>query len=192
MERVEGKESLRYLSKTFRQVTEGFCVIVLGVDPGTAITGYGVVRTAGDRVEALDFGCIKTSEDESLGSRLKRIHDGVVELIRRYCPDMVAVEELFFSKNARTAMAVGEARGVVLLAAAVCGCAVREYTPMQVKQAVTGYGKADKRQVQAMVRTLLRLDRVPHPDDAADALAVAISCVHSASTEMALSSSASL
>ncbi len=153
-------------------------MIVLGIDPGTAITGYGVVRSGRDRLEAVDFGCLFTEAGRPAGERLKAIHDGVLALIERHAPDAIAVEKLFFCRNTTTAMAVGEARGAVLVAAASGRAPVCEFTPMQVKQAVTGYGRADKQQVQAMVRTLLGLREIPRPDDAADALASAIAGIH--------------
>jgi crossover junction endodeoxyribonuclease RuvC len=158
-------------------------VLVLGVDPGTATTGYGVVRESGGRLAAVDYGVITTPKDLPLGERLLAIHGELRRLLAGYGPDAVAVEELFFKRNVRTALSVGHARGVVLLAAAEAGVPVREYTPPQVKQAVTGYGKADKAQMQAMMKTFLGLSAVPRPDDVADALAVAICCVHSRGLE---------
>jgi len=151
-------------------------VIVLGIDPGTAAMGYGVVDRSGGRLRAVDYGCITTSADAPLPERLQHLYEHVVELIETHRPDLVAVERLFFSRNAQTAFAVGQARGVVLLAAAQADVPVREATPNEVKVAVTGYGAADKDQVQRMVRTVLDLPHIPTPDDAADALAVAI-CV---------------
>lgn len=154
-------------------------MLVLGVDPGTATTGYGLVRERAGRLEALDYGAVTTSKDLPLPSRLLIIHKELTGLIRVHAPDAMAVEELFFNRNVRTALAVGQARGVVLFTAAAAGVPVAEYTPPQVKQAVTGYGGADKAQMQAMVKLVLGLREVPRPDDAADALAVAICCVHS-------------
>ncbi len=149
-------------------------MLTLGIDPGTATTGYGFVASAGDRLTLVECGVVATPADESLPQRLQTIYAGLTSLIRLHHPDSVAVEELFFSRNVRTALAVGQARGVALLAAAHAGLPVYEYTPLQVKQAVAGYGRADKEQVQAMVRVLLGLDRIPQPDDAADAIAIAI------------------
>jgi crossover junction endodeoxyribonuclease RuvC len=157
-------------------------LIVLGVDPGIAITGYGVVESAGDRLVAVDYGCFVTSPDAPVCERLRVIYDDTKGLVNRYSPDAIAVERLFFCRNTTTAMTVGEARGAVLVAAALSGAPVHEYTPMQVKQAVTGYGKADKRQVQAMVKALLGLEVPPSPDDVADALAVAVACIHTVQT----------
>lgn len=154
-------------------------VLVLGVDPGTATTGYGVVRLCAGRLEALDYGVIRTPKSSPLPQRLRDIHDGLTELIRRWRPEAVAVEQVFFNRNVESALAVGHARGVILLAAAEAGVPVSEYTPPQVKDAVTGYGGADKAQIKAMVKNLLALAEPPRPDDAADALAVAICGLHS-------------
>ena len=149
-------------------------MIVLGIDPGTANTGYGVVRGEGARLRALDDGVIATRAGVALERRLADIHARVGELIDRYAPDAVAVEELYFGTNARTAFAVGQARGVVLLAAGQRGIPLRSYTPQQVKGAVCGHGRAGKEQVGRMVARLLGLAAAPEPDHAADALAVAI------------------
>jgi crossover junction endodeoxyribonuclease RuvC len=149
-------------------------MIVLGIDPGTAALGYGVVERDGGALRAVDVGCVTTSADLPLGERLRIIHDALTELIETHRPTLLGVERLFFSKNAQTAFAVGQARGVVLLAAAQHGVDVREATPNEVKVAVAGYGAAEKAQVGRMVATILGLDAVPTPDDAADALAVAI------------------
>lgn len=153
---------------------------VLGVDPGTAITGYGVVEQVKGDLKPLAFGVIRTPADQPLPNRLQSIYRAVSTLAQQWEPEAAAVEELFFSKNVRTAMSVGQARGVALLALADAGLDVAEYTPLTIKQAVTGYGNADKAQVQEMVRLLLELAEVPRPDDAADALAVAICHLHSA------------
>ena len=149
-------------------------MIVLGIDPGTARTGYGLVRRDGSRLQALDFGCLETASDQELPARLLLIHQAVSELITEHAPQVVGVERLFFNKNVQTAFAVGQARGVVLLAAAQAGLPVYEYGPHEVKMAVTGYGRAPKDQVQRMVQMILGLSVMPHPDDAADALAVAV------------------
>ena len=151
---------------------------VLGIDPGTAITGYAVVEETEGRLSLAAIGVVDTPARTPLPARLQRIYAGLRAVIVDYAPETAAVEELFFSRNTRTAMSVGEARGVILLALADAGLPIAEYTPMQVKQAVTGYGSADKRQVQEMVRLLLALPDVPQPDDAADAVAVAICCLH--------------
>ena len=153
---------------------------VLGLDPGTAITGYAVVTEDGGGLTLNTIGVIRTPANTPLPSRLQTIHAELQALIEEHEPDAAGVEELFFSRNARTAMSVGHARGVVLLALVNAGLPIGEYTPMQVKQAVTGYGNADKHQVQEMVRMLLSLPEIPRPDDAADAAAVAICYLHRA------------
>lgn len=153
-------------------------MIVLGIDPGTAATGYGVVERDGAKLRALDYGCLETLPTQELPARLLEIHRAVTELILTHKPVQLGVERLFFNKNVQTAFAVGQARGVVLLAAAEHGLPVFEYGPHEVKLAVTGYGRADKRQVQRMVQAVLGMSVLPRPDDAADALAVAICVAH--------------
>jgi crossover junction endodeoxyribonuclease RuvC len=155
-------------------------MLVLGIDPGTAITGYGLVKGEGDDLTLVAYGAITTSSDWPLPERLRRIYQELTALIEDQQPTAAAVEELFFSKNVRTALSVGQARGVALLAAANARLPIHEYTPLQVKQAIVGYGRATKDQVQQMVKMLLALDSVPQPDDAADAIAVAICHIHSA------------
>jgi len=149
-------------------------VIILGIDPGTAALGYGVVERTGGRLRAIDHGCLATSPDLPMPERLLAIHGLLDELLSLHEPAIVAVERLFFSRNAQTAIAVGQARGVVLLAAAQHGKPVREATPNEVKSAIAGYGAADKEQVQRMVQLVLGMAEVPRPDDAADALAIAV------------------
>jgi crossover junction endodeoxyribonuclease RuvC len=149
-------------------------VIVLGIDPGTAAMGYGIIEAKRGRVRMVDGGTFATKANASLPTRLLAIHGFLDELIALHRPDIMAVERLFFSKNAQTAFAVGQARGVVLLAAAQAEVPVREATPNEVKVAVTGYGAADKEQVGRMVAVCLGLKESPHPDDTADALAIAI------------------
>jgi crossover junction endodeoxyribonuclease RuvC len=149
-------------------------VIVLGIDPGTAALGYGVVERAGGNLRAVDFGLIATTPDMTLPERLLHIHRELTALIETHQPDLMGVERLFFSKNAQTAFGVGQARGVILLAAAEHDIAVREATPNEIKLGVTGFGGADKEQVGRMVTVILGLDQVPTPDDTADALACAI------------------
>jgi len=146
----------------------------LGIDPGTAITGYGVVEEDGSQMRPLTYGVIRTASDTPHVQRLQKIYRSLTALVEEWGPVEAAVEELFFSKNVRTAMSVGQARGVTLLAVADAGLMVAEYTPTAIKQAVTGYGNAGKMQMQEMTQLLLELDEIPHPDDAADALAVAI------------------
>lgn len=153
-------------------------MIVLGIDPGTARLGYGVVERQGSRLTMLDYGCLETINDRPLEQRLLLIHEGLDDLIETHRPEAVGVERLFFNKNVRTAMAVGQARGVVLLVAAQHGLPVLEYGPHEVKLAVTGYGKAPKDQVQRMVQMVLSMQQLPRPDDAADALAVAVCTAH--------------
>lgn len=159
---------------------------ILGIDPGTATTGYGVVEETGRDLQALTSGVIRTESDQPAAVRLQIIYRRVKALAEQWQPTEAAVEELFFSKNVRTAMSVGQARGVTLLALADAGLEVAEYTPLAIKQAVTGYGNADKAQMQEMMRLLLNLDEIPRPDDAADALAVAI-CHHQSSRLRSLS-----
>ena len=153
---------------------------VLGIDPGTAITGYGVIEGEGDSLVVTTYGAVTTPANQPLAQRLQHIYRELRALITEWHPDSAAVEELFFSKNARTALSVGHARGVALLALTQAGLPIQEYKPAEVKQAVAGYGNAPKQQVQGMVQLLLNLDEMPRPDDAADALAVAICHFHSA------------
>lgn len=155
-------------------------MLVVGIDPGTATTGYGFVRETdqGD-LEVVDFGVILTQASELPEIRLLQLHNRLNELILLHQPDSGAVEKLFFQRNVTTAIAVGQARGVVLLSLAESAIPVAEYTPLEVKQAVVGYGGADKNQVQQMVKALLQLSEIPRPDDAADALAIAICHLHS-------------
>lgn len=155
-------------------------MIILGVDPGTAITGYGVLHSDGDALQMIAYGAITTPSDWKMPQRLHHIYAELVALIRQHQPTDAVVEKLFFSKNVRTALSVGQARGVALLAAAQAGLTIHEYTPLEIKQAVVGYGRAEKTQIQQMVKMLLQLDYVPQPDDAADALAIAICHAHSA------------
>ena len=152
---------------------------ILGIDPGLAIMGYGVVEECAGRLCMVDYGTVCTEAGLSMPARLNRIYDGVTELIARHRPDAVAFEELFFNKNVKTALQIGHARGVAMAAAYRMQCKLYEYTPLQVKQAMTGYGRAEKRQMQSMVKLFLCLDEVPQPDDAADALALAICHAHS-------------
>ncbi|MFH1186014.1 MAG: crossover junction endodeoxyribonuclease RuvC [Chloroflexota bacterium] len=153
--------------------------LALGIDPGTATTGYGLVRlTQAGVLESVAYGVIVTPPHAPAHERLLMLFTDVRDLLALHQPDTCAVEKLFFQRNVSTAIAVGQARGVVLLAIAQAGAEVAEYTPNEVKQAVSGYGAADKRQVQEMVRTLLNLPELPRPDDAADALAIAITHLH--------------
>ena len=155
-------------------------MVILGIDPGLATLGYGVIRAEGDRCQLVQFGVLTTRAGQPLPQRLRSIFLGVHQLMDIYGPDEVAFEELFFSKNVTTGMDVSAARGAALAAAATKTENLFEYTPNQVKQAVTGHGKADKLQVQTMVKLLLNMQEIARPDDAADALAVAITHAHSA------------
>ncbi len=152
---------------------------ILGIDPGYATVGYGVIEYDGRRFRVLDYGAITTPADAPFEKRLLMIYDGMGELIDRYRPDHVSVEELFFNTNLTTGIAVAHARGVILLAACQKGVPYREYTPLQVKMAVVGYGRAEKHQVMQMTQTMLGLSKMPRPDDAADALALAVCLAHS-------------
>ena len=149
-------------------------MIVLGIDPGFARTGYGVIEEKNKNLRMLDYGCLSTPAGLIFEKRLKKIHEGLNDLIKKFKPDVCAVEKIFFCKNAKTAIDVGQARGVVILTAAEKNLKILEFTPLQVKQFITGYGKAEKQQVQKMVKILLNLKEIPKPDDAADALALAI------------------
>jgi crossover junction endodeoxyribonuclease RuvC len=160
-------------------------LIVLGFDPGTANTGWGVVERRGSRLGALGHGCIVTSAKDGTHVRLHRIYEEARLLIKRFKPDIVVLEELFVNVNVKTALAVGQAKGVLYLAAFDLGTAPCEYSPLQVKQSVTGYGRATKIQVQEMTRVILGLPRIPQPDHAADALAVAITHTHHSTSAVA-------
>lgn len=147
---------------------------ILGIDPGTGIVGWGVVDKNYNQLTAVDWGCIRTPVHELNQKRLCEIFDGINLLINEYQPDEMAIEELFYNRNVTTVISVAQARGVLVLAAARRGIPVYEYTPLQIKQGVAGYGRAEKQQVQYMVKNLLALEHAPRPDDAADALAVAV------------------
>lgn len=152
---------------------------ILGIDPGIAIVGFGFVDKVGSKVTPVQYGCIQTEAHTPEGERLQQVYEGMTQLIDKYKPEAVAFEKLFFNRNVTTAMSVSQARGVLILAAVQRGLPIAEYTPMQVKQAIVGYGKAEKKQVQEMVRMFLKLQSIPKPDDVADALAVAICHAHS-------------
>jgi crossover junction endodeoxyribonuclease RuvC len=152
---------------------------ILGIDPGIAIVGFGFIDKDGSKLTPVQYGCIQTEANTDPGERLKAVYDSILELIDRYKPDAMAIEKLFFNKNVTTAFTVAQARGVLILASVQKGLPVAEYTPLQVKQATVGYGRAEKKQVQEMVRMFLNLSAVPKPDDVADALAVAICHAHS-------------
>ena len=156
-------------------------MLVIGIDPGTAITGYGLVREQKNgNLVVVDYGVIQTPAKMPMPKRLLYLYNRLKEITLLHCPDGGAVEKLFFQKNVRTAISVGQGRGVALLALAEAGMPVAEYTPLEIKQAISGYGGADKKQMQYMVQALLELKVLPKPDDAADALAVAICHLHQA------------
>lgn len=149
-------------------------MIVLGIDPGIAIVGYGLIECRGNNFKAIDYGAIRTESKMLFPDRLKFIYDELTKIIDEYKPNDLAIEELFHNKNTKTVIKVGQARGVEVLAAVNQGLGIYEYTPLQIKQAVVGYGRAEKQQVQQMVKLLLKLKEIPKPDDVADALAIAL------------------
>ncbi len=154
-------------------------MLVLGIDPGTATTGFGLVEGGSGRERLIHFGVIKTSPTMEMPQRLAKINRDYEQLLNKYKPDAVAVEQIFHHKNAKTVITVAQSRGVIIMATAMREINVAEYTPLQVKQAVTGFGNADKKQVQIMVQKILGLNEIPKPDDAADALAIALCHLHS-------------
>lgn len=154
-------------------------MVILGVDPGVAITGYGIVHHEGNKFKVVDYGAVLTKAEQALPDRLAAIYNKLSGIIHQYKPDVFAIEELFFSKNVKTALTVGHGRGVAILCAAQAGIDIFEYTPLQVKQALVGYGRADKNQIQQMTKVILNLADIPKPDDVADALAIAICHAHS-------------
>ena len=153
-------------------------MFVIGIDPGLARVGYGVIAVDNRRYEPVCYGCVETAKELSTSERLLQVYTEIASLLERYPPAHIAVEKLFFSKNITSAMSVSEARGVILLLAEQKQIPVTEYTPNQVKQAITGSGRADKRQMQEMITRLLHLDGIPEPDDAADALSIALCHIH--------------
>jgi crossover junction endodeoxyribonuclease RuvC len=163
-------------------------MLVIGIDPGTARTGYGLVRQDRDSLRVVNFGVITTSPDDPMPVRLQKLHTQLDEILTLHRPDGAAVEQLFFQTNVKTAISVGQARGVAILALAQAGLEVGEYTPNDVKQAVVGYGGADKHQIQEMVKMMLGMEEIPRPDDAADALAVAICHIHTSQYEQRMRS----
>ncbi len=154
---------------------------VLGIDPGTATVGWAVLEQIKGKTEALAYGHISTSKDLALEARLQEIRDDIVKIVKQYAPDAAALEELFFFNNQKTAISVAQSRGALLLTLADFGLSIAGYTPLEVKQALTGYGKADKQQVQRMAKEILRLKAIPKPDDVADAIAIALCHIHHAS-----------
>jgi len=157
---------------------------VLGIDPGIAITGYGIIDFAGNSFSPVDYGSIRSATEMPQHLRLNKLYNELTDLIIKYRPHCMAVEELFFNRNVRTAMSVSQARGVILLASAQSDLEVYEYTPLQVKQAVVGRGRADKKQVQYMIKIILNLPAIPRPDDVADALAIAVCHINNGSAFM--------
>jgi len=153
--------------------------IILGIDPGLATTGYGVVIKEKNNFLVVNYGTIDTLPKLKFAQRLEHIHQELSGIIKKYKPDIFGIEELFFAKNVKTALSVGQARGVMMLTAMQSKLDIYEYTPLQVKQALTGYGRADKNQIQQMVKIVLNLKQIPKPDDAADALAIAVCCGNS-------------
>jgi crossover junction endodeoxyribonuclease RuvC len=151
-------------------------MVILGIDPGFAITGYAFIKTEapGNKITVLDYGCVKTSASQSLSDRLFIIYEQITELIKKNKPNKIAIEKIFFARNMKTAMAVSEARGVISLIAGQHNLPLIELTPLQVKQSLTGYGQATKQQIQKMVKMILKLKEIPRPDDVADALAIAL------------------
>ncbi len=163
----------------FASSEERLVLRILGIDPGIAIVGFGFIDKTGSKVSPVQYGCIQTEAHTPEEERLQQVYEGMLQLIDKYEPEAVAFEKLFFNRNVTTAMTVSQARGVLVLAAVQRGLPIAEYTPMQIKQAIVGYGKAEKKQVQEMVRMYLKLASIPKPDDVADALAVAICHAHS-------------
>jgi len=153
-------------------------MIILGIDPGTAITGYGIIKFRGGKMKVLCSGQINTSKDTNHEIRLKEIYNAVTKLINEHKPDVLAVEKLFFFKNAKTLIPVSQSRGIILLAGAKKKIPIYEFTPLQVKMEITGYGRADKKEVQNKVTEILGLDEIPKPDDIADALGIALTCAN--------------
>ena len=154
-------------------------MIILGIDPGFAIVGVGIIEYKGNKFRTIDYFALTTKAHTPIEERLKIIYEGIADAINKYKPDFIAIEELFFNNNAKTAIQVGQARGVILLAGVNANIPIYEYTPLQVKQAVVGYGRAEKNQIQQMVKAILNLSEIPKPDDVADALAIAVCHAHS-------------
>ena len=153
---------------------------ILGIDPGYAILGWGVIDMNGNHFKVVDYGAVTTDSKMEMPDRLKVLYNSLMDIITEYEPDVASIEELFFNTNAKTAILVGQARGVAVLACANSGLDIEEYTPLQIKQGLVGYGRAEKKQVQLMVKTILNLKEIPKPDDTADALAAAVCHGHAA------------
>lgn len=159
-------------------------MVIFGIDPGIATVGYGVIEYKANKFKMLEYGTVCTPAGLELAVRLEGIFDELSRLLKKYDPDAIAIEELFFNNNVKTAITVAQGRGVAVLAAQKSGKPVYEYTPLQVKQAITGYGRAEKKQVMEMVKLFLNMDKIPRPDDAADALAMAVCHAHSSSSAL--------
>ena len=157
---------------------------VLGIDPGYAIVGWGIIDYTANRFSVIDYGAVTTEAKTPFNERLEAVYDGVEDIIKRYKPSALAIEKLFYNTNAKTVIDVAQARGVINLAAVKNGVPIFEYTPLQVKQSVVGYGRAEKKQVQEMTRVILKLEKIPKPDDTADALAMAICHAHASGSLM--------
>jgi len=168
-----------YYNSGGEKLSEFKKIRILGIDPGYAILGWGVIDVVGNKYSVVAYDSLLTDKDLPMPKRLEFLYDGLIALINQYKPDEASIEELYFNSNAKTAIMVGEARGVAVLACAKGGLKINEYTPLQIKQALVGYGRADKKQVQQMVKMLLSLKEVPKPDDTADALAAALCHAHS-------------
>lgn len=151
---------------------------ILGIDPGIADTGYGIITFENNKIIPIDYGSITTDKKINLAKRLEKLETDLKKIIKKYQPDIIGIEQLFFCNNAKTIISVGQARGVIMLTAAKNNLPIKEFTPLQVKQGVTGYGKADKKQIQQMIKIILGLKEIPKPDDAADALAIAICAIN--------------
>ena len=149
-------------------------MIILGIDPGTARCGYGLIEVSGQKIKFIECGCIETNKEQSPGERLAEIYRDLKKIIKKTEPDLLAFEKIFVFRNLKTAIKIGQAQGIIMLAAHQSKLPIEEFAPLQIKQAVTGYGRADKKQIQEMVKNILHLDRAPQPDDAADGLACAI------------------
>ncbi|MGN0539675.1 MAG: crossover junction endodeoxyribonuclease RuvC [Candidatus Fimenecus sp.] len=159
-------------------------MIILGIDPGYAIVGWGIIDYTANRFSVIDYGAVTTEAKTPFNERLEAVYDGVEDIIKRYNPSALAIEKLFYNTNAKTVIDVAQARGVINLAAVKNGVPIFEYTPLQVKQSVVGYGRAEKKQVQEMTRVILKLEKIPKPDDTADALAMAICHAHASGSLM--------
>ena len=159
-------------------------MVVLGIDPGYAIVGWGIIDYTANRFSVIDYGAVTTEAKTPFNERLEAVYDGVEDIIKRYKPSALAIEKLFYNTNAKTVIDVAQARGVINLAAVKNGVPIFEYTPLQVKQSVVGYGRAEKKQVQEMTRVILKLEKIPKPDDTADALAMAICHAHASGSLM--------